>query len=91
MKYYKALMQMGHMGTGKHLPVNIYVKANDLLSAMKKAKAIPAIKHGKLPLEMKEISYQEYLDGLQKGEYYARIARDSVPMEGEDERNYNLY
>ena len=62
-----------------------------IASAMKKAKSIPAIKHGKLPLEMKEISYQEYLDGLQKGEYYARIARDSATMEGEDERNYNLY
>lgn len=49
-------MQMGHVGTGKHLPVNVYVKANDLVSAMKKAKSIPAIKHGKLPLEMKEIS-----------------------------------
>lgn len=71
--YYQALMKMGHMGSGKHLQVNVFVKASNMIAAITKAKNIPAIKHGEMPISIKEISYEEYVEGLKKDEYHSRI------------------
>lgn len=62
---------MGHMGTGKFIPVTIYVKAKDMFSAMKKAQRFPAVKHGSLPLNAMEITKEEYDIGIVNSEYLA--------------------
>lgn len=88
--YYQALMKMGHMGAGNHLQVNIFIKSHNLISAITKAQKIPAIKHNEMPISIKEISYEEYLIGIEKGEYYSRMSAISNAKE-KHEKSYNLY
>ena len=57
------------MGTGKFIPVTIYVQANDMFSAMKKAQRFPAVKHGRIPLNVIEITKEEYDIGIVNSEY----------------------
>lgn len=71
MKYYSVVVKMGHMGTGKYMPVKLYIKANNILNATKKAQKVPGVKHDKSPLLAKEIGQEEYEIGLQNSEYTA--------------------
>lgn len=71
MKYYSVKVKMGHMGTGNYIPVTVYVQAEDMFSAMKKAQKLPAVKHDKTPLLAKEITKEEYDIGLLNNEYSA--------------------
>ncbi len=69
MKYYKAIMQMGHCGRGKHQDVPIYIYAKCMTEAMKYAQNMPAIKKDKMPISLVEISKEEYEEGRAKDEY----------------------
>lgn len=71
MKYYSVVVKMGHLGTGNFIPVKLYIKASNIMSATKKAQKFPGVKHGRLPLTAKEIGQEEYELGLQNSEYTA--------------------
>ena len=71
MKYYSVKAKMGHMGTGNYTPVTIYIQADDMFSAMKKAQRLPAVKHDKTPLLAKELTKEEYDIGILNSEYSA--------------------
>ncbi len=71
MKYYCVVVSMGHLGTGKSLPVKIYVEANDMFSAIKKAQRFPGVKHSRFPVSAKVIDKIEFDIGLQNSEYLA--------------------
>lgn len=62
---------MGHLGAGNSLPVKLFVKAGDILSATKKAQKFPGVKHDKFPASAKEISKEEYEQGLKTNNYAA--------------------
>ena len=64
MKYYKAMVKLGHMGRKKYLETVIYLEAENIINAMAKAKGFPGVKHARLP-ELYEISKEEYIQGLQ--------------------------
>ena len=73
MKYYKVQVKLGHVGRCKEISTWVYVKATNILKAMGKARKIPAVKHSQIPLKTIEITEEEYLKGLQEGDYYTRI------------------
>ena len=73
MKYYKVKVVLGHLGTGKGVSEWVFIKSNSIVSAMKKAQQLPGVKHGKIPLETCEISFEEYQAGLEQGKYYEKI------------------
>ena len=73
MKYFKVKVILGHLGNGKGVSVWVYIKSSSIMSAIKKAQNIPGVKHGKLPLEAKEISLAEYEEGIAEAKYYEQI------------------
>lgn len=62
---------MGHLGSGNSLPIKIYIKANNIINATKKAQKFPGVKHDKFPVLAQEICKEEYELGLQSSEYTA--------------------
>lgn len=60
MKFYMIVCQRGHCGCGHSTEIKFAIRANNLLSAMDKARKMPSVKHTKLALYGKEISEQEY-------------------------------
>jgi hypothetical protein len=73
MKYFKIKVILGHAGNGKGIAEWVYIQSTSIIGAMKKAQQIPGVKHGKLPLETREITFEEYEEGLQQGKYYEKI------------------
>lgn len=84
--YYKVVVKFGHQGMGKYVDGAIYVEAEDLIKAIDVARAFPAVKHTKLPLEAREISKEEFEIGRQKNVY-------EMFKSGEmnDEKSNNIY
>ena len=62
MRYYKVIMNGGHVGSGNDVPLTFFIKAKDMNSAIKHARNMPAVKHNKpgALMSAKEISEEEY-------------------------------
>ena len=73
MKYYKVQVKLGHVGRCKEISTWVYVKANDILKAIAKARKIPAVKHSQLPSKAVEITESEYIKGLEEANYYTMV------------------
>lgn len=73
MKYFKIQVELGHMGCGDSLPSWIYIKEKDILSAIKRAKRIPAVKHSRLPLQAIQITEEDYKVGIKENNYYNKM------------------
>ena len=69
MKYYRVLVEIGHLGTGHSNEINLYVKAKDTYTAMKRARMIPGVKHSRVPLSTVEITKEEYDQGMKENRY----------------------
>ena len=73
MKYFKAIMPMGHVGKGRYREILIYVYGETLLKAMDFVKKLPGMKHGRTPLSIVEITKSEYEEGVAKNGYRKAI------------------
>ena len=63
-KYYKVFMERGHTGRKRYkLDAMFYVKASNMIEAMDVAKAMPGMKHNKMPMMAREISWEEFCEG----------------------------
>ncbi|MBR6779098.1 MAG: hypothetical protein IKM43_03025 [Clostridia bacterium] len=73
MRYFKAMVQMGHIGARNSRETFLYIYAKNMMDAMKYAQNTPAIKHGKLPLKILEITEDEYYQGKEEDPYIKAI------------------
>jgi len=69
MRYFKAMVQLGHVGNHKTRETYLYIKADSILKAMAIAKRTPAVKHSKMPLNVVEITEEEFIEGRKKDPY----------------------
>lgn len=60
MPYYKGMIRIGHYGFTKVFNT-FYVHADDILQAMKKIKKKPTTHHRKMPIDLKEVSEDEFI------------------------------
>ena len=72
--YYKVTVKLGHLGCGNSTTALIYYKATSAYKAMKKAQNLPAVKHNNLPIQVKMITEEEYLNGINSADYYEKIS-----------------
>lgn len=70
MKYYRVTGERGHCGTKKSCELTFYIKAENLIEAMDKAKEMPAIKHSRMPLNVVEISKEDYWAHAKRNAYH---------------------
>lgn len=86
--YYRVLVKCGHVRRTKYILKYIYIKANDGKEAAKIARKTPRVKHDHKDAirEVKEIEFDEYLNGLKKmdKDMYFKIHNSS------DQRIYNF-
>ena len=66
LKHFKVKARGGHVGAGNDIELTFYVEAKDILSAMKKVRNMPAVKHdkGNAILSALPISEEEYSEGI---------------------------
>lgn len=69
MRYYKVICERGHVGHGRQAPISFYFAASNALEAMEKGKLQPGIKHTRMPLSCKEVSYKEYVKKMRVSAY----------------------
>ncbi|MCD6385013.1 hypothetical protein J7M23_04470 [Candidatus Sumerlaeota bacterium] len=48
MQKYKCIVKYGHIGSGKYIEKALYVRANNIIEAMAKAKLMRGVKKGNL-------------------------------------------
>ena len=60
-RYFRVTCKHGHCGNGRYQPITFAFLAKDSVTAMDMAKAMPGVKHNKMILLCREISYAEYL------------------------------
>lgn len=70
MKYYRAVGERGHCGTKKSCELTFYIEAEDIIKAYDKLKAMPAIKHSRVPLNVVEIDQKEYFAHIKRNAYH---------------------
>lgn len=68
--YYKVTVARGHCGSGKSLDITFYFKARDAYDAICRAKRMPSVKHGKIPMKVEQITQEEYIQGRQQSAYH---------------------
>lgn len=68
-KYYKVMCERGHLGNGKSADLVFYFKAKDAYDALCKGKKMPAVKHTRCPLVVKEIEPHEYFANIHTSAY----------------------
>ena len=73
MKFFKVLVKLGHLGRAKYHETWVFVKAEDMYSALKKAQSCPAVKHDKLPTKAVMITEEEYIKGVKEDQYYKDV------------------
>lgn len=59
-KYYKVIAERAHLGRGNTAPITFYYKAANAFEAMEKSKSQGGIKRTRLPLNVSEVSEEEY-------------------------------
>ena len=69
MRYYKALVKLGHVGRGKSRETYLYIYAENIMQAMERAQKTPAVKHNKIPLNIVEITKEEFIEGKKDDPY----------------------
>lgn len=70
MKYYAVTCIKGHQGVGNDdRTITFYFRTKDSYDAMQKGRKMPGVKHSRLPLSVKEISKNQYLDGRKVSAY----------------------
>lgn len=74
MKYYSVLCPSGHVGSGKSKELLFYIRANDAYCAMKQAMRMPAIKHSRIAINVKEVTEQEYMINLTRNAYHKNFS-----------------
>lgn len=67
--YYKITCKMGHQGTGKYGDITFYICSTDTASAVEAAKAMPGVKHDRLPQSVEQITRKEFLNGRKTSAY----------------------
>ena len=87
MKYFKAVMKMGHCGRGRYREVPVFIYAETLLKAMDRAKNMPGIKHGNLPISVIEITKDEFNKGVAEKEYLKAIEMGAKKIHVEESEN----
>lgn len=60
MKYWMVCCERGHAGTGQTTEIKFAIQSDTLLSALDTARAMPSVKHSRLPVYGKEITFEEY-------------------------------
>ncbi len=60
MKYYAITVPRGHCGVGRSTDITFVFQAKTLLDAMDKARRMPSVKHTRMILSGKEITFEEY-------------------------------
>lgn len=69
MKYFVIVCSRGHCGTGHSTEIKFAIVAHNLLEACDKARKMPSVKHTRLALYGKEITYEEYIQYRQISAY----------------------
>ena len=62
MKYFLVTCHRGHCGTGHSTSITFAFCAKNLLEAVSMGKRMPSVKHTRMILEGKEISYEAYTE-----------------------------
>ena len=70
LKFYKVIVERGHMGVGKSLETVFYFRALNAYHAMCLAKKMPSVKHSRTPLKTVEITEEEYYEGMKVSPYH---------------------
>ena len=60
MKYYIVSCHRGHCGTGRSTDIQFAISALNILSACEQAKKMPSVKHTRMVISAKEVSFEEY-------------------------------
>lgn len=68
-KFYRVVAERAHLGRSNTATITFYYKANSAISAMKKIKYQKGVKRSKLPLEVREVSEEEYRKNIQTSAY----------------------
>ncbi len=69
MKFFMIVCHRGHCGCGNSTEIKFAIAARNLLEAMDKARKMPSVKHTRLALYGKEITYEEYTSYRQVSAY----------------------
>jgi len=89
MRYFKLVVNVGHQGRGRTRDIPVFIFEKDMTSAMKRAMNMPGVKHDKIPLSAKEITKEEYDQGIQENAYKKFISNRKKGCW--DEESYNLH
>lgn len=72
MKHYAVTCVRGHQGNGNNdNTITFYFKATDSYDAMRRGQSMPGVKHSRLPLSVREITEEQYIQN-RKVSAYAR-------------------
>lgn len=76
-RFFMVVCERGHMGCGKSNYIKFAFQAPTLLDAMNMARKMPSVKHTKLCVNAREISYEEYkeyrtINAYERYEQYKR-------------------
>lgn len=71
MRYFLVNCNVGHCGRGNSRDIALAIEAQDLVSALLKAKHFPGVKHHNSAylLQGKEITQEEYVERIQTSAY----------------------
>ena len=69
MKHYLITCTRGHCGVGHSTEIKFAIRAENMISAMDRARHMPSVKHTRIILLGKEISEEEYNEYRQKSAY----------------------
>lgn len=72
MRYFRVTCRQGHHGNRCHQPITFAFEAENAISAMDLAKAMPSVKHSALVISCDEISYSDYMK-LRRVSAYKRV------------------
>ena len=90
MAYFKVIVKVGHLGKGHSTEIPLYIEANNMYSAMKKAQKIPAVKHTRIPDKVQVITEEEFLAGREENKYIKFM--QSINQDGRvDEKGNDLH
>lgn len=60
MKYYLVSCHRGHCGIGRSTDIQFAISANNILEACDRAKKMPSVKHTRMVISAKEITFEEF-------------------------------
>lgn len=67
--YYHVRAQRGHAGARNYTEIVFYIKAQNIVNAMWKARRMPSVKHSQSIISATEISLEEYQEGRKISAY----------------------